>query len=198
MTMDTTDGTTHSIDAPLAGIGPKSMGFARLVQNLANRFKGLARALTVTGLLSGLLLAWFATRAWGLSVTVAVILGVVLILPGLVLGWCWYVLDEASSLPQRLTAWLSRAGGYAGGVHQRLQGEEDQAEGKARVSDIKKLAGLAYEVASMGIDSRDLMSIFGGSLSLANPVFLIVLAVSAVLIVLLDIGAVIAGLFAWL
>jgi hypothetical protein len=50
----------------------------------------------------------------------------------------------------------------------------------------------------MGIDSRDLLGILGGSLSLTNPLFLLVLTISAGLIVLLDIGALVTGLFALL
>ncbi|RQW81175.1 MAG: hypothetical protein EHM62_05130, partial [Methylococcus sp.] len=53
---------------------PRIMGFARLVQNLANRFKGIARFLALTGLASALLLVWLATRAWGLSVIWSVLL----------------------------------------------------------------------------------------------------------------------------
>lgn len=177
---------------------PRIMGFARLVQNLANRFKGIARFLALTGLASALLLAWLATRAWGLSVIWSVLLGVVLLLPGLVVGWSWYVLEEAGNLPQRLTAWLGQARNYAGDVVQRLQNDPAVAQKVGKIRDLKQLGGLAFEIASMGIDSRDLLGIFGGSLSLTNPIFLLVLTISAGLIVLLDIGAVIAGLISLL
>lgn len=178
----------------LADFIPKLMGFARIAQNLANRFTGLARFLTLSGLLSALLLAWLATRAWELSVITAVLLAVFLILPGLVLGWVWYVLDEASNLPQRLMAWAGQARDYAGGVVQRLQTGTPPSEKTTRVTDLKQLGGLAYEITSMGVDAKDLLSIFGGTLSLTNPVFLLVLAIAAGLIMLLDIGAIIAGL----
>lgn len=175
---------------------PRIMGFARLVQNLANRFKGIARFLALTGLASALLLVWLATRAWGLSVIWSVLLGVVLLLPGLVVGWSWYVLEEASNLPQRLTSWLSQAGQYAGDVVQRLQTDPGVAQKVGKLRDLKQLGGLAYEIASMGIDSRDLLSILGGSLSLTNPIFLLVLTIAAGLIVLLDISALIFGVVA--
>lgn len=177
---------------------PRIMGFARLVQNLANRFKGIARFLALTGLASALLLVWLATRSWGLSLIWSVLLGVVLLLPGLVVGWSWYVLEEAGNLPQRLTAWLGQARNYAGDVVQRLQNDPAVAQKVGKVRDLKQLGGLAFEIASMGIDSRDLLGIFGGTLSLTNPIFLLVLTISAGLIVLLDIGAVIAGLISLL
>lgn len=44
------------------------------------------------------------------------------------------------------------------------------------------------------IESFDLLFIFSGSHSLTNPIFLLVLMIAAGLIVLLDIGAVIAGM----
>ena len=167
----------------LADVLPKLMGFARMVQNLANRFTGLARFLALSGLLSALLLAWLATRAWALSVITAVLLGVFLILPGLVLGWVWYVLEEAGSLPQRLTTWAGQARNYAGEVVQRLHSEPPPAGKTTRVVDLKQLGGLAYEITSMGVDAKDLLSLFGGALSLTNPVFLLVLAIAAGLIV---------------
>jgi len=178
----------------LADVLPKLMGFARMVQNLANRFTGLARFLALSGLLSALLLAWLATRAWALSVITAVLLGVFLILPGLVLGWVWYVLEEAGSLPQRLTTWAGQARNYAGEVVQRLYSEPPPAGKTTRVVDLKQLGGLAYEVTSMGVDAKDLLSLFGGALSLTNPVFLMALAIAAGLIVLLDLVALITGL----
>jgi hypothetical protein len=119
-----------------------------------------------------------------------------LLLPGLVVGWSWYVLEEASNLPQRLTAWVGQARNYAGDVVQRLQNDPAVTEKVGKVRDLKQLGGLAFEIASMGIDSRDLLGILGGSLSLTNPIFLLVLTIAAGLIVLLDIGAVIAGLLA--
>lgn len=180
----------------LADFLPKIMGFARMVQNLAKRFTGLARFLTISGLISALVLDWFVTRAFGLSVTLAVILGVILILPGLMLGWVWYVLEEAGNLPQRLSAWGGQAREYAGDVVQRLQGDGPPAQKTARVADLKQLGGLAYEITAMGVDAKDLLSILGGSLSLANPVFLLVLAIAAGLIALLNIAAVITGLMA--
>lgn len=186
--------TDNRPNPPQADFLPRLMGFARLVQGLANRFKGMARLLALTGLASALLLTWLATRAWGLSVIWSLVLAVLLLLPGLVVGWSWYVLEEASNLPQRLTAWLGQARNYAGDVVQRLQSDPATAPRASRFSDLKQLGGLAYEIAAMGIDSRDLLSILGGSLSLSNPLFLLVLTIAAGLIVLLDIGAVIAGL----
>ncbi len=186
--------TDNRPNPPQADFLPRLMGFARLVQGLANRFKGMARLLALTGLASALLLTWLATRAWGLSVIWSLVLAVLLLLPGLVVGWSWYVLEEASNLPQRLTAWLGQARNYAGGVVQRLQSDPATAPRASKFSDLKQLGGLAYEIAAMGIDSRDLLSILGGSLSLSNPLFLLVLTIAAGLIVLLDIGAVIAGL----
>jgi uncharacterized membrane protein (DUF485 family) len=191
--MATTDNGPHQ---KLIEFLPRIMGFARLVQNLANRFKGMARFLALTGLASALLLVWLATRAWGLSVTWSILLGVMLLLRGLVVGWSWYVLEEASNLPQRLTAWVGQARNYAGDVVQRLQNDPAVTEKVGKVRDLKQLGGLAFEIASMGIDSRDLLGILGGSLSLTNPIFLLVLTIAVGLIVLLDIGAVIAGLLA--
>lgn len=175
---------------------PKLMGFARLIQSLANRFKGLARFLALSGLFSALLLDWLATRSWGLSVTWAVVLGVILLVPGLILGWSWYVLEEASNLPQRITQWASQAKNFAGDMVQRMQAEKPKADSRGRLTDLKGLGGLTYEIASMGIDATDLLGILGGTLSFTNPIFLLVLTIAAGLIILLDLTALITGLVA--
>lgn len=180
----------------LADLLPKLMGFARLVQNLANRFKGLARWLAISGVLSALLLDWLTVRAWDLSATWAVVLGTLLLLPGLVLGWSWYVLAEASNLPQRVAQWAGQAKHLAGGVAQRLLADKPPAETSGRLGDLRKLGGLTYDIAAMGLDATDLMAILGGTLSFTNPVFLLVLAISAGLIVLLNLMATIMALIA--
>lgn len=192
----TQEARSHDANARLTALIPRLMSFARLIQGLANRFKGAARSLAVSGVISGLILAWLASHGWQLSSTVSLILGVILLLPGLVLGWCWYVLEEASNLPQRLISWVNRVGGYAGEVRQRMGGEAGAAPSTARVSDLKQLGGLAFDIASMGLDSRDLISILGGTLSFTNPVFLIVLLVATGLIALLDTVAIISALVA--
>jgi hypothetical protein len=54
---------------------------------------------------------------------------------------------------------------------------------------------LAYEVASMGLDAKDVVEILGGSLVLANPLFITALVVSAGAIGLMDLVAVVWILF---
>lgn len=184
----------HESNVRLSALVPKLMNFARVIQGLANRFKGAARSLAISGVISGLILTWFASHGWELSGTATWILGVLLLLPGTVLGWCWYVLEEASNLPQRLTHWVNRVGGYAGEVRHRVAGDTGPASGNPKVSDLRQLGGLAFDIASMGLDGRDLLSILGGTLSFTNPVFLIVLLAATGLIALIDIVAVISTL----
>lgn len=174
------------------------MGFARLLQNLANRFKGLARFLAVSGVFSAVMLDWAASKSWGMSATLTIIMGIVLLLPGLVLGWVWYVLDQASYLPQRLASWAGQAREYAGDVVQRLQGDPTELQKPGSVFDLKQLGGLTYEISSMGMDARDLLSILGGSLSFTNPIFLLILTVAVGLIIFLDVAALLTGLIAML
>jgi hypothetical protein len=171
---------------------PRLMGFARLAESLANRFKGVARFLAVSGLLAAVWLAYAAAHSFGFSPIAAAIAGVAMALPALVLGWIWFVLGEASAMPRRLADWLGRAHGYAGETWQSFQGE--QKPGRSRIGDLKPLAGLAYELRSMGGDARDLALTLRGALSLTNPLFLLLVAASTLAIVLLDIASVATGL----
>ncbi len=177
---------------------PKIMRFARLLQGIANRFTGVAGWLAGTGLTSALLLDGLAAHRWQLSIITTLILGAILILPGLVLGWTWYVLDQAGTLPQRLSTWAGQAFNYAGDVLQRQAADAAPSSPGVRMADLKKVGGLAYEITSMGLDTGDLLAILGSSLSIANPLFLLALTVSVGLIVLLDLSALIAGLVALL
>jgi hypothetical protein len=169
--------------------------FAEVLQGLSQRFKGVARNLTLSGLAAALVLDLVMRNAWAWSPTVSLIVGVFLALPALVVGWGWYVLEEATGLPERLVHWFGGAKSYAGTVVQRVQGEQT-GEVPSRLSDLKALGGLAFEITSLGLDTTGLLSILGGALSVTNPIYLLVLGIAVGLIVLLDISAVIAGLAA--
>lgn len=192
--MAATPESTNS--STLALLLPKLMGLAGMIRNLAERFKGISRFLAVSGLLATLWLTWFIAQSFGLSLPSTLGIGLVLLLPALVLGWSWYILEQACDMPERLTAWLSQAKGYAGETLQRLTAEESQGPRRGKLGDLGKVGGLVYELRSMQEDTRDLVTIFGGSLALTNPLFLLVLVISATAIVVLDISAILTGLTA--
>jgi len=77
-----------------------------------------------------------------------------------------------------------------------VQTEKPPAGSTGRLTELKGLGGLTYEIAAMGIDATDLLGILGGTLSFTNPIFLLVLAIAAGLIILLDFTALITGLVA--
>jgi hypothetical protein len=176
---------------PLAAVLPRLMGFADLAASLAKRFKGAARFLALTGMLAAVWLAYRGAHSFGFAPATAALAGMAMALPGLVLGWVWFVLGQASELPQRLSDWLDRAHAYAGDTWPGLR---DGKPGRGRIGDLKALAGLAYELRSMGGDARELMVTLGGVMSLTSPLFLLLVAASALAIVLLDIVAMISGL----
>lgn len=167
--------------------------FADILQGLSGRFKGVARSLTLAGVLGALILDFLMKSAWGWGWTATSVAGVILLLPAMVIGWGWYVLEEATGLPQRILNWLSGAKEYAGTVVQRnLSAEARPAQG-GRLSDLKSVGGLAVEIASLGMDASGLLGILGGSLSVTNPLYLLAVTVSVCLIGFMDIVAVIWG-----
>ncbi len=177
----------------LAKILPKLMGFARVAESLANRFKGTVLFGTASGALAAAWLAYFTHGVWHFSAAWALAVGVVLAVPALISGWCWSVLDDAVGLPQRIAEWMRRATDYAGETRERFQDKKETGGG--RFKDLWQLGGLTLELAFMGGDARDLLGILGGTLALTNPIFLFALAGSAVAIGILDLGAFVAGLF---
>lgn len=177
---------------PRTDLIPRLMGFARLVQGLAKRFKGAARFLSLTGLLAAVWLAFVAAHSLGFPTLAAVLAGGVLALPALVLGGVWFVLDQASTLPRRLADWLGRAHVQAGDTWQRVQGEPPPGQG--RFKDLRPWLGLAYELRAMGADARDLALTLRGALALTNPLFLLAVGGSVLATVLLDVAAAVTGL----
>jgi hypothetical protein len=167
--------------------------FAEILQGISKRFKGMARNLTLSGVVAALVLDLVMRHAWAWSLTVTLIVGGLLVLPALVVGWGWYVLEEATGLPERLVSWFGGAKSYAGTVVQRVQ-DQKTMDSPSRLSDLRALGGLAYEITSLGLDASGLLSILGGALSVTNPLYLLVLSVSVALILILNVSAVIAGL----
>ena len=190
--MSTTD-TIENQDPRRQKVVDHVLRFAEVLQGLSRRFKGAARNLTLSGLLAALVLDLIMRNVWTWSPTVSVIVGIFLALPAVVVGWGWYVLEEATGLPERLVSWFGGAKSYAGTVVQRVQGDNSGAA-PSRLSDLKALGGLAFEITSLGLDTTGLLSILGGALSVTNPLYLLVLTLAVGLIVVLDISAVIAGL----
>ena len=169
--MSTTD-TIENQDPRRQKVVDHVLRFAEVLQGLSRSFKGVARNLTVSGLVAAVVLDLVMRHAWA-----------------------WYVLEEATGLPERLVNWFGGAKSYAGTVVQRVQGESS-GEAPSRLSDLKALGGLAFEITSLGLDTTGLLSILGGALSVTNPIYLLVLTIAVGLIVLLDLSAIIAGIAA--
>jgi hypothetical protein len=182
-----------SNSSALGELLPKLMGFVTVVRNLAQRFTGVARFLALSGLLAALWLAYVTVHSFGFQPAAAILAGIVMALPALVLGWVWFVLEQATELPERLADWMSRAHYQADATLQSLQ-QGSAATGGRRLGDLKPLAGLAYELRSMGGDARELMTTLGGAMSLSNPLFLLLVAASTIAIVFLDLASVVSGL----
>lgn len=185
---------SSSQNQALAVLLPKLMGLARLAESLANRFKTAVLVGGVTGVLAALWLGYFTVQIWQFSLTAAGITGAILVLPALIAGWCWMVLDDATGMPRRIVDWVSNAHVYVGEAKQRFQAAEKPPE-KGRFKDLWQLGGLLYELNSMGADARDLYAILKGSLALSNPLFISALIGSGLAIAVVDFVAFICGLF---
>ena len=165
-----------------------------LLSRIARRFKGIASLLSLSGVIATLFLDYQLGRHFGLSSVWFWLIALPIMLPTLLWGWFWYLLDLAINLPERMNTWLKSAKEYSGELIQRVNATERETE-STKLSDLGKLGGLAYEVASMGLDAKDVVEILGGSLMLANPLFVTALIVSAGLIGLMDLVTLIWVLF---
>lgn len=191
--MSVSEGSTSDLNRRRELVA-RVMGFAELLQGLSRRFLGVARNLTLSGALAVLVLDLLMRNAWDWSLIVTILVGMVLFSPVLVVGWGWYVLSEAAGLPGRLLSWFGSAKNYAGAVAGRMQGEAAAQEPRGRFSDLRAVGGLAFEITSMGMDATGLLAILGGALSVTNPIYLLLLAISVGLIGVLDLIALISAL----
>lgn len=181
-------------DSSLQSILPKLLSLAGLIKNLALRFKGVARFLTLGGFLADVWLCYYLKGAFGWSLATSIGLALVLLIPVLLVGWCWFVMEQACDLPQRLSDCLNRGTSYASDALNRLAGEP--VVNQSRVADIGKWGGLVYELRSLSQDTRELFMVFGGSLAFTNPLFIMALVISVLLIFGLLASAFLTGIFA--
>ena len=172
----------------------KLFEFVALLSRIARRFKGIASLLALTGLIATFFLDFQLSRHIGFTSVWFWLIAVPLMVPALLWGWFWYLLDLAINLPERMNDWLKSAKAYSGELVQKVTASDSETK-STKLSDLGKLGGLAYEVASMGLDAKDVVEILGGSLVLANPLFVTALVVSAGAIGVMDLVTLIWILF---
>lgn len=165
---------------------PKLLGLARWVGNLARRFRGGARFLTLSGALATLWLSFRLGHGYGAPLWASLGTASLLLVPVGLIGWCWWILEQACDLPERLRTWLEQTKSSAGDVVQRLSTPDASAKAPSRLIEWGKWGALVYELRSMGSDAQELMALFGGSIALTNPLVLVAIVASAGFILTLN------------
>jgi hypothetical protein len=188
--------TTSSDPTQLESLLGKVIPFARTAEGLARRCVGKVRTLAIFGVLSAVWITYVcaATFDWTLATALAVF--VPLIIPSAVLWKLYGMLSSVIGLPQRITDTAGRLYDKAA-EHRSMyesRGRVDHNEPKPKFRQLWQTSMSLLEVKALTDETREVVSLAGGALVLANPVFAIVLASVSVITLLLAVIAAVVGL----
>jgi hypothetical protein len=173
-------------DALLIEAGTRLLAAARIAEAVAERHAGRLGTFALLGVLAAAWLTWRLASYFELSLISAGLTLFAWTLPALVLAKLQAMLRGAIGLPQRLVGTLAELQGKYHDFRQ-LAEQPPAVRARPKLSELRKLGRAMLEIRSLGKRARGLVAEVGGSIAIANPLFLIVLLVS-----MLAVGAVTA------
>lgn len=178
-----------AIEAPQSRLDPKTLDavaekafhIARIAEAVALRNVKKIQTLFLIGILVAVWLTYYIARSFELTPVSALWILVVFALPPLVLGKLYGMLRKTIGLPQRLLQAMEKLKGRTAEFEQRLKSRASPqpTDQKAKLSELWRLGKVLLEVRSLGGEAREIASVLGEALILANPVFMVVLVISA-------------------
>ena len=184
-----------SADAPIAA-GPsieldpdrldaviqKVLPFASAVDAFARRSVGKVRTLAMLGLLSAGWTAYACADTFGWSLTTALIVLVLLAIPGALLWKMQRTLQATIGLPQRIRDAALGMAGKAAEYRERFAKRHplDPAAEQSGLRRLWRTGKAVLEVKALGDEAQQIVSASAGAMVMANPVFLILLVGSMV------------------
>ena len=179
------------MNTPATKLDPeKARRLAQLLDGvaaLANRFKPLVRNLTLLALVAGASLALEVRYAAHLGAGVSIVIGVLLLVPCAVLAMLWWLLSDLSDLPGQVRR-------VYGGLRDVARGEPGGGE-PAGIGGVFRIGGSLREAASLAVDAGGLAGAITGAMLLANPLFLLAIAMAIVGAFVLTLLAAAGGLY---
>lgn len=181
--------------ARLDALIQKVLPFATMADAFARRTVGKVRTLAMLGLLASGWIAYACTDTFDLGLATLLIMFAVIALPAAILWKVHGVLADTIGLPQRIRDTAMRAVGKAEEYRQQFATKHplDPSAQKPRLKHLVRAGKVMFEVKALGDEAQDLVSASAGAMVLANPMFLIVFAVTMGLVfVLIGIAAIVA------
>jgi len=155
------------------------------VAAVANRVKPFARATTLLALIAGAALVMELHYGAHLGAVALAIAAVVLLVPGAILAMLWLLLSDLGDLPGQVRR-------VYGGLREVARGEPG---GAAAVGGVFRMGGSLREAASLAVDAGGLAGAITGVMLLANPLFLMLVAISLATAGILALAAAVGALF---
>lgn len=185
---------TERLDALLQKILP----FARAAEAFARRSIGKVRTLAILGVLAALWIAYASAVTFEWELSTLLIVFALSAIPAALLAKIHGMLRAAIGLPQRV---VDCANGLAGKAveYRRLydsRGTASPVATRPKFRELWRTGKSLVEIKALGDEAREIVSLAGGALVLANPAFAIVLACATGLtVVLVGIAAIVAVAF---
>lgn len=161
------------------------------ISAVANHARPWARGLTLTAALSASWLAYYVHDLTGSSLTVTGIVLFILLIPALITGWLWSLLADLVELPEIAERTL-------GNLRQMAGARAHENKPSSGVSGVFTLGESLKQAASLAWEAEGLRGVIVGVLVLANPLFLMVLAIALLAGVVLAFIAGLTGILALL
>jgi len=143
---------------------------------IADRTKPFFRRATLLAGLCAVWLAWYAQQAAQMSTRGALVLGLVLLVPAMLLGWLWSLMSDLGELPVQARRALGGVQRFAGGAP--AAAATGPAVTGPAVTGVLRMRGSLREAASLAWELEGVRGAIVGVLVLTNPLFLMILALA--------------------
>jgi hypothetical protein len=164
----------------------KVLPFARTAEAVARRLAGKVRTLAVLGVVAAVWLIYACYLTFDLSWTALLPLGVTVLIAPLALLRVVAMLRSVIGLPQRIADTVNRVAGKAN-EYRELYNSRPQtiAAAKPTLRQLWSTGKSLLEAKGLTDEAKEIASLTGGALAIANPVFAIMLSVTAIVTVLI-------------
>jgi hypothetical protein len=173
----------------------KVLPFARAADAVAQRLVGKVRTLAMAGIAAAawLIYACYTSLGWSWAALLPIV--VVLLIAPLMLWRVVLMLHSTIGLPQRITDTANRLLGKAND-YRELYNNRAQVVGNAKptLRQLWSTGKSLLDVKGLSDEAREVVSLAGGALVIANPVFAIVLTIAAAVTALIVLIAVVVGI----
>jgi len=178
--------------AQLDGLLGKVIPFAKAADALACRTVGKVRTLALLGMVSSLWIAYACTSTFDWRLATTLIVFVPLTIPSAILWKIHGMLSSVVGLPQRIADTAYRLHGKAIEYRELYESRShpNPIDTKPKFRQLCQTGRSFLEARALTGEAQEIVTLAGGAVALANPVFAIVLAcTSAVTLLLISMAA---------